>query len=765
MTLYIDIENKKLVQSLTSDRTVATPIFMQGDNEPLILHLLEKGDDTLYKEKALVVGTDFLRVAIARFSGYPKSLTYASGYTLNESGAVEVILPLNTTAIENAVQDNESISAFLEVEYSNTSGRIVTVLQTACRVKNDLIDNAPAIELQDQFYDKVYTDEIFSKKSANLSDLGNKAESRTNLEVYSKTETDAKDALDLKKASNLSDLANKATARTNLDVYGKSETYNKTETDTQEALNLKKSANLADLADKAISRANLDVPQKCEIVPLSMSGIYSGYSLCSALNYYGALGTTADTFTMFSTYLPEGRNFCLCEMTYSESCFYFQILDGNTVNYAYIYAYSETGDDQSRACSFNLTKAFEFGDKITLVMENRAMRVYKDLELVGEATMDADVNNYGFSGILGYQGLKKDFAYFPNTVLPLTSADGKAWQYNYSIEDWVNSVPIPPTLKNGIFSFYKSSFPTAYFGSITGCTATGGIAFGGLTNTMKVSSNTGKVYSRNIQIGKYTDPMIQRYGRYKLKFKIYIPSTNVNLKRVQIRIGSYALSNYNMTLRTNVDTSGFVTALGAWTQVEVDFNPKAINNSMSGRITLYPYGTTTTAYDTTTEDSDVFYITQFQLFGYEGCELYYYGNTKSGLWKSYGSANSPVMSSDGISLPCDISEPYIRTLDITDFTSGYYEYLDNSMTGFDLSQIIVIFNSAVAVPEEPNVLRISINGYDCCNETLPAIPANLAYNVFPKTGVSYGNISSISVEPMYSCSCSGKVIFIFNKTT
>ena len=29
------------------------------------------------------------------------------------------------------------------------------------------------------------------------------------------------------------------------------------------------------------------------------------------------------------------------------------------------------------------------------------------------------------------------------------------------------------------------------------------------------------------------------------------------------------------------------------------------------------------------------------------------------------------MSSDGISLPCDISEPYIRTLDITDFASGY----------------------------------------------------------------------------------------------
>ena len=183
MTLYIDIQNKKLVQSLTSDRSVQTPAFMQGDNEPLILHLLEAGNENLYQEKTLDQTTDFLRVAIARFSGYPKSLTYASGYTVNPNGGAEILLPLNTTNIENALQDNESISAYLEVEYSNTDGRVITVLQTPCRVKNDLVDNAPAVELQDQFYDKVYTDEIFSKKSANLSDLADMASSRSNLGV------------------------------------------------------------------------------------------------------------------------------------------------------------------------------------------------------------------------------------------------------------------------------------------------------------------------------------------------------------------------------------------------------------------------------------------------------------------------------------------------------------------------------------------------------------------------------------------------------
>lgn len=78
MTLFIDIENKKLVQSLTSDRSVPAPVFMQGDNEPLEIFLLQKGEESLYEVKPLVVGTDFLRVAIARFKGYPK-ITHICG--------------------------------------------------------------------------------------------------------------------------------------------------------------------------------------------------------------------------------------------------------------------------------------------------------------------------------------------------------------------------------------------------------------------------------------------------------------------------------------------------------------------------------------------------------------------------------------------------------------------------------------------------------------------------------------------------------------
>lgn len=160
MTLFIDIENKKLVQSKTSERSVSNPIFMQGDNEPIIINLLEHGVDTLFNSKVLNPETDFIRVAIARFTGYPKSLTYASGYTLNADGSAEVLLPLNTQNIEIALQDQASISAYLEVEYSNTNGSVITVLQTPCILKNDLIDNSPTLVVGAEYYDKTQTNAL-----------------------------------------------------------------------------------------------------------------------------------------------------------------------------------------------------------------------------------------------------------------------------------------------------------------------------------------------------------------------------------------------------------------------------------------------------------------------------------------------------------------------------------------------------------------------------------------------------------------------------
>ena len=60
-------------------------------------------------------------------------------------------------------------------------------------------------------------------KSQNLNDVADKSDSRSNLDVYSKTEIDT---AKMAKSQNLNDLADKPTARTNLDVYSKTQSDN-----------------------------------------------------------------------------------------------------------------------------------------------------------------------------------------------------------------------------------------------------------------------------------------------------------------------------------------------------------------------------------------------------------------------------------------------------------------------------------------------------------------------------------------------------------
>ncbi len=165
MRLFVDIENKKLVQSLNSDRISSSPNFMQGDNEPLEIHLLSSGTSSLYEDKILNPKHDFLRVGIARFKGEPKLLSITSGYTPLENGGCIITLPLNTIEIEKALGNNASLDAFLEIEYSTPEGRIVTILQTNCKVKNDLIEDVPSIEIREQFYTKAEADKKFVAES------------------------------------------------------------------------------------------------------------------------------------------------------------------------------------------------------------------------------------------------------------------------------------------------------------------------------------------------------------------------------------------------------------------------------------------------------------------------------------------------------------------------------------------------------------------------------------------------------------------------
>lgn len=164
MTLYIDIDNKKLVQSATSERSVLAPVFMQGDNEPLEIHLLKRIDSIL-TETQLSAG-DSIRVGIGRFHD-SQLLSFQDKFTVKTYGA-DVVLPLNTVEIEQALDGREYISAILEVECKKSDGSIITLLQSPCRLQNDIIPNTPSVNVLPLFYTKGEVDTLFDTRTNEL---------------------------------------------------------------------------------------------------------------------------------------------------------------------------------------------------------------------------------------------------------------------------------------------------------------------------------------------------------------------------------------------------------------------------------------------------------------------------------------------------------------------------------------------------------------------------------------------------------------------
>jgi hypothetical protein len=107
--------------------------------------------------------------------------------------------------------------------------------------------------------------------TSNLSDVNNISTSRTNLDVYSKAQTDSAVSSAvfnrLITTSNLSDLSNTTTARTNLDVFNKAEVdiIASSVANSAVANRLVTTNNLSDTTNKATSRTNLDVFSKAEV--------------------------------------------------------------------------------------------------------------------------------------------------------------------------------------------------------------------------------------------------------------------------------------------------------------------------------------------------------------------------------------------------------------------------------------------------------------------------------------------------------------------
>ena len=71
-------------------------------------------------------------------------------------------------------------------------------------------------------------------------------------------------------------------------------------------------------------------------------------------------------------------------------------------------------------------------------MDSRAVKLYKNLELVASGSIPEDFSINNPSGILSWKGLKKNILYSNSILLPLRSKEGATVKLNHSIEDFVS---------------------------------------------------------------------------------------------------------------------------------------------------------------------------------------------------------------------------------------------------------------------------------------------------------------------------------------
>lgn len=721
MILYIDTESRKLVQSLSSDRIAPSPQFMQGDNEPLEIHLLQRGTATLYEDKILNPTEDFLRIGVTRFKGDPKLLTIASTYEPLENGGAIIMLPLNTVEIESALGNNPSLDAYLEIEYSTLSGRIITVLQTPCKVKNDLIEDSPNVEIQAQFFTKEQTEILFLKKSDNLESLSDKALSRQNLEVHSKDEND----------------------------------------------------NFV----KILNEKDYELSRKLNTFA-SFTGIYSDYGF----SYYGPNSSdtiggdvyeTIEKFTILLTYLSHETSTQICA-GYNSYDNYISIDDnGNSVNFGSIY------DENYNQIYFKcfLSKQILYGDKIALTLENRTIKIYKNADLVGEYFADERLKFYNPQSLFNYKGHKKDFAFSNNFALPHTRDEGAGSSYKYSVEQWANNEPIPFNLLYNLFTFSKPNYTTK-LGSGNYLETAAPRTYLGVNNCQIIYLTTTAVSQRAFAIfGGSTTATLYYPGVYFFTAKICIPANNTKIKKLQLKLGSLTFKNSSaieIISASGIDADSYITSLDTWVEVKIKFRWKANNAVQAPTIVPCTATNSTQLSGVGNETNERFYIANTSIESLEGISAYYNGGVEFSKWKDKTKNGYDInlsYQSGLVSYPPDSVSTFSKKIKIEDLAYGYYNYSDEIPQNFEIAY--AVFKPDKNIPDtsnaendyDKNYLRMGFSGggYNSFDLLLPSMIANTAYILYPQFGTQ-DYTSYIYIENIYNLNNVGATItFYFNK--
>lgn len=400
-----------------------------------------------------------------------------------------------------------------------------------------------------------------------------------------------------------------------------------------------------------------------------------------------------------------------------------------------------------------------------MTLDDRDFKLYKGLELVASGTIPDELYIYSASSFLSWKGLKKDIVYSCSMILPLTSKEGTSSKLNYSIEDYMNGEYPPKTILSSRFYDVKTTFLSTFSYSNSGIQCVGGASIGNKSNCLKISLKV-LTYSYpreyNLPINLFSASGI----KYRIKFNVYLPTTNPNVSKLQLKLGSYTLSTAGTIISKtdNIDNRGYIQTKDEWQEVDVTLRMK-----YTGTPTLCLLKGSSSYYRVEEETTDAVYVRDIYAWGMEGIEGLFYGSTECDFWINKGASKYNLTHYNGYSLPCDGSKTYLHKIKISAFNNSYFEYFDSSIAGLALSQIILKFDSNVADTSQEeddnnkNIFVMNLNGYEVCREQIPAVNAGIAYNIYPHKGIN-NYFSSIDVMSMYSCSCGGTIDLIFTKT-
>lgn len=298
-------------------KMASIPIFqVEGKTETVningLLQIRNTGNGFILSNNTYLKGDKRL-VNLISWTDSNNEQVASVGYTNNDSfdfninnGLGEVIINTKTyvnIAGELWINGKEiGVIYVCQADFNTELGKKVNIVQgkqlstedfsTTYKQKLDSIFKGNISTISEGYITIKEVSEALNKKlnnSDNLSDLQNRATARTNLDVYSKTESNI---TFLKVSSNLSELislsaeeANSLTSEQILALKAQRQTTVRDNLDAEKKgtgdLKLAKSSNLSDLSDKVISRKNISVYSIAEIDTLlagklSVSAAYTG---------------------------------------------------------------------------------------------------------------------------------------------------------------------------------------------------------------------------------------------------------------------------------------------------------------------------------------------------------------------------------------------------------------------------------------------------------------------------------------------------------